>query len=234
MIYAVGDIHGEAGALREMLAKLPVEPSDLVVFLGDAINRGPDSYNCVEQILAFDRCRKVFIQGNHEEAMLIFLEEGSAVALTGMDAQPTLDSYAAAGHGLIPGDLGCMPESHLRLFAQAYPWTLPFYITDDYIFTHAGWDLARPLAGQNMGVLRWGKVTGTEAPVWTQTVVRGHAPVPKVLVSRSKPTISIDTGCGLGGYLSAIALPAGRTYSARPASYDPSWYGVRPRLRRLG
>jgi len=38
MIYAIGDVHGEADALQELLAKLPVQPSDLVIFLGDAIN----------------------------------------------------------------------------------------------------------------------------------------------------------------------------------------------------
>ena len=43
MIYAIGDIHGEAKALREMLSKLPVQPEDLVIFLGDVIDRGASS-----------------------------------------------------------------------------------------------------------------------------------------------------------------------------------------------
>jgi serine/threonine protein phosphatase 1 len=224
VIYAISDIHGESDALQEMLETLPVQPSDLVIFLGDAINRGPDGYGCVEQILAFERCRKVFLQGNHEEAMLIFLEEGSLTALTGMNAQSTLDSYAAAGYALTPGDLSSVPESHLRLYAQAYPWTLPFYITGHYIFTHAGWDLARPLGMQNLAVLRWGKVTGWETPVWTQTVVRGHTPLPRVTFARTRPTIGVDTGCGHGGFLSAVALPSGKVYSTRPASFRPDWY----------
>ncbi len=224
MIYAVGDIHGESGALRDLLDKLPVQPSDLVIFLGDAINRGPDGFGCVEQIVAFDRCRKVFLQGNHEEAMLIFLEEGAVTALTGMDAQGTLASYAAAGYALTPGDLSSLPESHLRVYAQAHPWTLPFYITDDYIFTHAGWDLIRPLSLQNLGELRWGKVKGFESPVWTQTVVRGHTPLPRVTFARTKHYIGVDTGSGLGGFLSAIALPSGEVFSAHPASFRHDWY----------
>lgn len=224
MIYAVGDAHGESDALRELLEKLPVQPSDRVIFLGDAINRGPDGYGCVEQILAFDRCRKVFIQGNHEEALLIYLEEGAITALTGMDAQPTLDSYAAAGYALTPGDPYSLPESHLRLYAQSESWTLPFYITDDYIFTHAGWDLVRPLQMQNPGVLRWGRVTGHESPFWSQTVVRGHTPLPKVTFARTKQYIGVDTGCGFGGLLSAIALPPREVYTARPASFRPDWY----------
>ncbi len=224
MIYAIGDIHGEAGALREMLATLPVRPTDLVIFLGDAINRGPDGYDCVEQILAFDRCRKVFVQGNHEEAMLMFLEEGAVTALTGMDAQGTLDSYAARGCALAPGFPEGLPETHRRFYAQAYPWTLPFYITDGYIFTHAGWDLALPLERQSSGALRWGKVKGYETPLWTQTVVRGHTPFPRVTHARAKQYIGVDTGCGLGGFLSAIALPTGETWAARAASFSPAWY----------
>ena len=224
MIYAVGDIHGEADALRAMLAKLPVQPSDLVVFLGDAINRGPNGFDCVEQIIGFSRCRKVFIQGNHEEAMLIFLEDGAATALTGMEAQGTLDSYEDAGYTLRPGDLSSLPESHLRFYAQAEPWTLPFYITDDYIFTHAGWDLALPIDRQNPGVWRWGGVKGAERAVWTQTVVRGHTPFPKVTFARTKNYIGVDTGCGLGGFLSAIALPTAETFAARPTSFRPRWY----------
>ena len=228
MIYAVGDIHGEAEALRELLAKLPVQPSDLVVFLGDAINRGPDPFDCIAQIIAFERCHKVFIQGNHEEALLLFLEDGDIAALSGMDAQATLDSYARAGYALVPGDPYSLPLPHLRLYAQAEPWTLPFYITNDYIFTHAGWDLALPLTLQSSGALRWGKVKGQEQPYWQQTVVRGHTPFPKVTFARTKQYIGVDTGCSLGGFLSAVALPSGIVFTARPKSFRPNWY---PTLR---
>ena len=218
MIYAIGDIHGEADALREMLAKLPVSLPTSSIFLGDAINRGPDGCDCVEQIIAFDRCRKVFIQGNHEEAMLAFLEDGDTQALSGLDAEPTLASYARAGYALTPGDLGSLPLSHLRFYAQAEPWTLPFYITDDYIFTHAGWDLALPLPRQSSGALRWGKVKGFENPLWTQTVVRGHTPFPKVTFARTKQYIGVDTGCGIGR-LSFLRAPSRRPDIHRPPGF---------------
>lgn len=227
MIYAIGDIHGEDDALRQMLSKLPLEPSDTVIFLGDAINRGPHGYECVEQILTFDRCRKVFIPGNHEEAMLIYLEDGDPIALTGMAGQGTLDSYAAAGIDLRPGGMAALPEAHQRFYGMAYPWTLPFYITEQYIFTHAGWDLALPLERQSASLLRWSKVKGCENSVWTQTVIRGHTPMPKITPVKSKQYISIDTGCGMGGFLSALALPSGEHYSARPSSFVPRWYARR-------
>ena len=224
MIYAIGDIHGENGALRELLAKLPVVPSDLLIFLGDAVNRGPDPFDCVEQILAFDRCRKVFVQGNHEEALLLFLEDGDISALSGMGAQTTLDSYARRGYALSPGDPASLPLSHLRFYSQAEPWTLPFYITDGYIFTHAGWDLMLPLTLQSPGTLRWGKVKTDAHPYWVQTVVRGHTPFPKVMFARTKQYIGVDTGCSIGGPLSAVALPSDEVFTARPASYYPTWF----------
>lgn len=226
MIYAVGDIHGESQALRELLDALPVQPADLVVFLGDAINRGPDPYDCIEQILAFERCSKVFVQGNHEETLLGFLEEGDIASLAGLNGQSTLDSYARAGFPLLPGSPFSCPLSHLRVYAQMEAWTLPFYITDRYIFTHAGWDLALPLHLQSSGTLRWGKVKGFENPIWTQTVVRGHTPFPKVMFARKKQYIGVDTGCSLGGILSAAALPDGTVYTARPASFRPRWWAV--------
>lgn len=224
MIYAVGDVHGESEALREMLAKLPVTPSDLVIFLGDIINRGPDPFDCVEQVLAFDRCHKVFVQGNHEEALLLFVEDGERSVLAGLDAQATLDSYAKRSYALVPGDPNSLPLPHLRFYAQAETWTLPFYITDDYIFTHAGWDLTLPLTLQTPHNLRWGKVKSDAHPYWTQTVVRGHTPFAKVMLARTKQYIGVDTGCSMGGPLSAVALPTNEVYTARPASYLPDWY----------
>ena len=52
MLYAVGDIHGEVGLLRALLAKLPLEPSDRLVFMGDYVDRGPDSWAVVEELIA--------------------------------------------------------------------------------------------------------------------------------------------------------------------------------------
>ena len=228
MIYAVGDVHGETGALRELLAKLPVLPTDLVVFLGDVINRGPNPFDCIAQIIAFDRCPKIFIQGNHEEAMLLFLEDGDIATLAGLYGQATLDSYEQAGCALVPGGPASCPLLHLRLYAQLEPWTLPFYITEKYIFTHAGWDLALPLPMQSTGALRWGKVKGEKQPWWQQTVVRGHTPLPKVMFAQTKQYIGVDTGCGIGGFLSAVALPSGEVFTARPTSYRPNWF---PQLR---
>jgi len=156
--------------------------------------------------------------------MLLLLADGELSAMEGMDGQSTIDSYAAAGYPITPGDPASIPDSHARFYFQAEPWTLPFYVTETHIFTHAGWDLSRQVNQQILHRLRWGKVAGFEAPVMTQTVVRGHTPMPKVTFARAKQYIGLDTGCGLGGFLSAIALPTEETFTVRPASFRPRWY----------
>ena len=224
MIYCIGDVHGEAGALREILSKLPLAPSDLLALTGDIINYGPDAFDCVEQIIGFDRCRKVFVQGNHEEAMLACLESGELSTLLGMGGQANLDSYARAGYPVQPGVPESIPPQHAQFYAQALGWTLPFYITDDYIFTHAGWNLSLPLQRQSPDAMRWGGIQGQTAPVWTQTIVRGHVPFPKVMFARRKGYIGVDTGCGKGGFLSTVALPTEQIWTVRPASFRPRWF----------
>jgi predicted MPP superfamily phosphohydrolase len=70
MSYAIGDIHGEASLLRALLAQLPLRVDDMLVFLGDAVNRGPDSLGVVRQILALHQSRPgkvAVLMGNHEE-----------------------------------------------------------------------------------------------------------------------------------------------------------------------
>ena len=69
---AVGDIHGRADALEAILDKLAPGPEDTLVFLGDYIDRGPDSAEVFERLMALDRERAerdVFLMGNHEEML---------------------------------------------------------------------------------------------------------------------------------------------------------------------
>jgi len=224
MIYAIGDVHGEAEALERLIERLPVQQTDLVVFLGDLINRmGKDPFRCVEAVLGFDRCRKVCLHGNHEDSFREYLEHGDPSVLTGMSAETTLESYESAGYPVTPGDPMSIPEAHARFYFSAEPWTLPFYITDDYIFTHAGWNLDRPIERQNLYQMHWGQVTGADKPVWNQTVVRGHSPVSKVTQVPAKQFIGVDTGCGMGGALSAFALPSEEIFTEFPASYRKRW-----------
>src|SRR5215510_9435426 len=73
--FAIGDLHGNLSALEDLLDKLIPElsPADELVFLGDYIDRGPDSRGCIDRILAL-RSEAAFavvtLLGNHEDWML--------------------------------------------------------------------------------------------------------------------------------------------------------------------
>jgi len=99
MLYAIGDIHGEREMLEELLASLPLAEEDSLVFMGDYVDRGPDSKGVVDTLLQVQKERRcVFLLGNHESMFLSFLgwkrkEDfgGDAFLMNGGDR--TLASY---------------------------------------------------------------------------------------------------------------------------------------------
>lgn len=104
---AVGDIHGNLQALNDILGQLrgDVARGDTVVFLGDYIDRGPDTKGCVDAILEFRRdtsAEVVCLRGNHEEWFLRTLSDYRRHSwLLGMEAFATIRSYSAqAAHAL--------------------------------------------------------------------------------------------------------------------------------------
>src|SRR5262249_17418197 len=96
-------------------------------------------------------------------------------------------------------------------------------VTAEYLFTHSGYDLARPAHQQSGEILLAGRVIGHDASCTTQTVIRGHTPYPKVLFAK-EGWIGVDTGCGRGGCLSCLRLPDRTLFTARPASFRPRWW----------
>ena len=99
-VIAIGDIHGNSEALEDLLAQVVPEmrPDDTLVFLGDYIDRGPDSKGCIEQILRL-KVRAHFpvvtLMGNHEQWMLRSLSDSTQHSwLIAMDALETIKSYS--------------------------------------------------------------------------------------------------------------------------------------------
>ena len=73
MIYAIGDIHGESEKLRELIASLPLEAGDELIFLGDYVDRGPDPSGVIDTLLELEQSHPcVFLLGNHESMLLDF------------------------------------------------------------------------------------------------------------------------------------------------------------------
>src|SRR5579871_1843575 len=224
MLYAIGDIHGQVTMLRALLDKLrsvPLEDEDTLVFIGDYVDRGEDSSDLIETLIALkgERPDTVFLRGNHEQLMLNarfgpppqpapregfilhseltlnWLQNGGADTLLSYGVQDFLRWWEA------------IPEAHWQFMQE----TLFEYVTPRYHFVHAGllppgetwegtgWDLDPRL---------WIRepFLSSEADFDGRIVVFGHTPMrdgnPLVLPNK----IGIDTGATFGGLLSCVAF----------------------------
>ena len=98
---AIGDIHGNLAALLDLLGQLrhEVGEEDVVVFLGDYIDRGHDSRGCIDAILAFRRespAGVTCLRGNHEDWLLRTQQDYACHSwLLGMEGLDTVRSYLA-------------------------------------------------------------------------------------------------------------------------------------------
>ncbi len=204
-IFAIGDIHGCLWSLEKLLDSLPVNwGKDLVIFLGDYIDRGPDPRGVIEKLLElkeFYRDKIITLKGNHEwmfERFLrgidtdVFLYNGGGTTLRGY--------YNKKGYLEIP-------EEHLRFLKELKL----YYETDNYIFVHAGLRPGKELKDQDEEDLLWIRDSFYLSEYkFPKIVVFGHTPFPAPLILEDR--IGIDTGCVYGGALTAIELPEKKIY----------------------
>jgi serine/threonine protein phosphatase 1 len=215
-IYAIGDIHGEIGKLRSLLAAIEAEsaPDSQLVFLGDYVDRGPDVSGVIEILIALreQRPNSVFLRGNHEQMMLesrtAFGDPGwsegfeSAAHWFAWGGAETLASYPR-----LPDMKGMkwydrVPKEHWEFIES----TTLEYRAGNYIFVHAG---LVPLGGKWMDDLDprlWIREPFIESRAdFGGIVVFGHSPQQRgPLVMANK--VGIDTAAAYGGPLTALAL----------------------------
>ena len=177
---AIGDIHGQLDPLNAVLSVLAGElsPADTVVFLGDYIDRGPESRGCIDRILEFSTSTPatvIGLLGNHEEWLLrTFHDRTRHSWLLGMEAFQTIESYSPSAAQAIRAaaqDAGrALYLDHVelpyQLFFEAVPTShmafltnlRPYYRSEDALCVHGGVD---PSAGepetQTQYSLLWGQ-----------------------------------------------------------------------------
>ena len=213
-IFAIGDIHGCAAKLERLLARLPLERGrDVLVFLGDFIDRGPGSRQVLDILCGLRRegFTVQALMGNHEHLLLEYHHSADAALvpyLRRMEVEATLESYAGATlHSL--ASLDFLPVEHRDFFATL----LPFWETPDYLFVHAGLRPGLPLAAQSISDLCEIRGQFLEEDVdFGKRVIFGHTPFAMPLVTPHK--IGIDTGAVYGNLLTAVELPAFRFHHA--------------------
>lgn len=217
-IYAIGDIHGELGKLKELYRGIEQDrhrgnASEIIeIFLGDYVDRGPDSRGVIDFLCDVPPgVHRVFLKGNHEEMMLQFLDDPQAYGFWGNNGgDQTLYSYGVdVPTYLLNGDLGGL---HAELL-DALDGTHSSFLADlsisaaygDYFFVHAGVRPSVALEDQSVDDCLWIRDRFlTSNADWGKIIVHGHTPRAHVEVMRNR--IGIDTGAVFGGPLSCLVL----------------------------
>jgi serine/threonine protein phosphatase 1 len=215
VLYAIGDIHGELGKLERLLDLLSPTSGDRLVFLGDYVDRGPESAGVVSRLIQLGReVSCTFLLGNHESMFLDFLGwrgaayfGGDAFLMNGGDR--TLASY---GYFDEPGRMFKLPKAHEAFYRGLRLW----HHEGDYLFVHAGLaekqldetDLKYALRRSRPEDLLWARASGDLPHRLGVTIVYGHTPAPDFAVRWNTPwSVGIDTGACYGGQLTALRLP---------------------------
>jgi serine/threonine protein phosphatase 1 len=204
-IYAIGDIHGCLDHLQRLLEEVnPDLHRHKLVFIGDYIDRGPNSRGVVDYIIRlkahYPPDNIICLKGNHEVMLLDFLSGRERELFLFNGGRSTLREYWGE-HWNRLGDLK-LPLDH----AEFYLNLKHCYETLDYIFVHAGLKPGLPLSQQEEEDLFW--IRGefiTSFEDFGKRVVFGHTPFRQPLIMPNK--IGIDTGCVYGNFLTCVRLP---------------------------
>ena len=228
-VLAIGDVHGMYEKLIKLMDKIRFKPDeDLLIFLGDYIDRGPDPGRCLQYIFALqDQYPDVVVclMGNHEVMMSSYFMQKRG------NYNNLIVDYA--GSWLDNGGLETLKqldEMDADTKEKLLQWVMNLpvkYQYQDYFFCHAGVDPDVPLAVQNEFDMLWRRQQWWEQYKGEETLVVGHTPVQKVMKLTGKErrtpkplfltnhVIMCDTGAYMsGGKLSCVDVLAGKVWQA--------------------
>ena len=228
-VLAIGDVHGMYEKLIKLMDKIRFNPDeDLLIFLGDYIDRGPDPGRCLQYIFALQQQYPdvvVCLMGNHEVMMSSYFmqKRGSYNNLIVDYAGSWLDNGGLE-------TLKQLDEMDAGTKEELLQWVMNLpvkYQYQDYFFCHAGIDPDVPLAVQNEFDMLWRRQQWWEQYKGEETLVVGHTPVQKVMKLTGKErrtpkplflanhVIMCDTGAYMsGGKLSCVDVLAGKVWQA--------------------
>ncbi len=215
-VYVIGDLHGcidEPRALLNHLEKSEkITDNDLVVFLGDYIDRGPASKEVVDLVLEFKqkypntRCLK----GNHEDMLLDFLGYGGQLgeAFLYNGGLETIQSYGISVFAPPREMVEALPADHFKFYCELES----ILIANNFVCVHAGLNPLRDLNLQNDADIYWirDEFINNIHP-FNQTIVFGHTPHRDVF-EHMPYKVGLDTGLVFGNKLSCLELISGKVF----------------------
>lgn len=211
----IGDIHGCSKAVLGLLEAVKPTEGDRLIFLGDYVDRGPDSKGVIDLLIDLSqRCQTVFLLGNHE-----IMFRG---AVRGLDpslwlqigGQPTVASYG--------GRLELVSQQHMDFLDAC----LPYYELENHVFVHANYLADLPLEQQPEATLFWEHLSDRipDPHISGKHVFLGHSPQPHGRIGYFDHFTCLDTGCFAGYWLSAVDVDSGEVWQvSRQGHLRENW-----------
>ena len=223
-IFAIGDIHGCIKQLVTLQNKIFNYPEynkdeDLLLYLGDYIDRGPSPKDVINHILQLQTkgIKSIFLMGNHELFMIDFLfnkiNNLSNWIINGADQ--TFKSYDLEVAEFIKDGfednnidklrdifLSKLTKAHVHFFKNLKLT----YTMGDYLFVHAGINPEKSLSEQNKMDFLWSRSDQffDKNFEFEKIIVHGHSPEKEVINFPYR--INVDTGSFFSGKLSCVCL----------------------------
>jgi serine/threonine protein phosphatase 1 len=193
--------------LEALLDVIQPQPEDVLVTLGDAIDRGPCSRQVLDRLLVLrEQCQLVPLLGNHEEMLLAVLDGASPYPWINNGGTATLESYG------FTGSLDVVPASHRHFLRSCQP----YHETATHFFIHANYLPLVPLNRQPRETARWQALSESvpEPHCTGKIAVVGHTPQRNGEVLCLDHLWCIDTYCYGEGWLTGLDVMAGEVWQA--------------------
>lgn len=230
--FVIGDIHGELEKLDTLLSQWNVD-NERLVFLGDFVDRGPNSYGVVERVRQLHEAYGAdVVGGNHDQMLLDWLERPESYYYYGQGGGKTIDSFFGESltHLYTPDHLA-------KRIKKEFPETiaflegLPNYLEwRDFVFVHAGVDLTYlDWRETNKPDFRWIREDFHYKPNKTgKTILFGHTPTFylnkdksfDVWVSPCGTKIGLDGGAVFGGNLHGLKINTAKDMTLHTLTAD--------------
>jgi serine/threonine protein phosphatase 1 len=211
-VLAIGDIHGCLGALDDLLKWVAPTRDDVLITLGDYVDRGPDSRGVLDRLIELKKqLNLICLRGNHEQMMVEAYRGGRSEKQQwlGVGGVQTLGSY-----GIAPGRSGTLEDIPREHWDFLLDDLVDYHESELFIFVHATVLCDLPMDEQPNYALLWEFLPAEMKHYSGKTVFCGHtnqkSGQPKVVPG----AVCIDTHAYAGGWLTCLDAISGRFWQA--------------------
>ena len=201
----IGDIHGCLDSLKSLIESVELKESDLLITLGDYIDRGENSKGVIDYLIELKKSYNVItLKGNHEE----LLEQACKTRMdrlvwNNVGGLSTLVSYGITNPNHIP-------KEHWDFLDECEM----YYETDTHIFVHGGLEPDEPVDEQDDEALLWLRVRDVKPHMSGKIIVCGHTPQRNHSILNLSYAICVDTHAYAEGWLSCLEVETGIYWQA--------------------